>query len=450
MATRSGYNAKVIELLAQITYKILRLLGKTGGTWPGEIALSLDPVFLKRKLESLSEGFVFITGTNGKTTTTHLLVEILRVSGQSVVTNKSGANLPNGLASAFIAAKAENRTPKLGIFEVDENFLSELLNQVTPRMIVITNLFRDQLDRYGEIESIKNKWLKALTDKRVQIVLNSDDPAVATVGLLGGNESSYFSVIPSLPRNLDPSTPPFDKLRTTVGMTHRSGSPKDSGFCPRCGEKLQYYLISFSHVGDWLCPNCGLQRPEPQEIGGKYKLQLPGLYNQYNAAAAILSATILGVEREMAVTVTENFVGVFGRGEIIEFKGTKFELHLAKNPAGFTESLLGVSSTLSPVMILSLNDNIADGRDVSWIWDIGLEGMNLSPQHLLVTGTRAADLALRLVYSGLERERIYVNEKMSEVVNKALELSENSPVPIIATYTAMLEARKFLLGRNLL
>jgi len=419
--------------LAKLSYLTLKKAGRTGGTWPGEIALRLDKSYLSNNLEKLQQGFVLVTGTNGKTTTTHLLVEILRVSGMSVVTNSSGANLPNGLASAFIEAEYQKRNPDIGVFEIDENYLPSILNLVTPRIVVITNIFRDQLDRFGEIETIKNKWIKSLSGKGVQLVLNSDDPAVAAIGLLGDLDSYYFGIDFKHASN-------FANLK----------SPKDSGFCLRCGEKLTFKIIFYSHLGDWSCQNCGLTRPKPTEMGGNYSLQLPGNYNQYNVAGSILASTLLGIERQISLTVSESFVGVFGRGETIDFEGGKFELHLAKNPTGFTQSLSEVHDVVSPVIVLLLNDKIADGQDISWIWDIGLEEIIIHPQHLIIGGSRANDLALRLFYAGIETERLHVYENFHHALQTASQLSNGEKVPIVATYTAMLKARKILLGKSLL
>lgn len=419
--------------IAKLSYTTLKSIGRAGGTWPGEIALRLDKSYLSNQLGKLPQGFVLVTGTNGKTTTTHLLVEILRVSGLSVVTNSSGANLPNGLASAFIEAESQGKTPDIGVFEIDENYLPLILDQANPRIVLITNIFRDQLDRFGEIETIKNKWMKSLYGKGIQLVLNSDDPAVAAIGLLGDLDSKYFGI----------------DFRNALNFTNLK-SPKDSGFCLRCGEKLNFKIIFYSHLGDWSCPNCGLERPEPSELGGEYSLLLPGNYNQYNVAGSILASSLLGIERSVALTVSESFVGVFGRGETIDFEGGAFELHLAKNPTGFTQSLSEVRDALSPVIVLLLNDKIADGQDISWIWDIGLEEIYIHPQHLIIGGSRANDLALRLFYAGIEEERLHVFDDLHRALIRASQLSHGEKVPIVATYTAMLKARKILLGKSLL
>lgn len=382
--------------------KLIALLSKTfnlgaGGTWPGEIALKLDSKILSK---IVPKNVVLVAGTNGKTTTTLMIKTILKNAGQKVITNASGANLLNGVVSAIITSPPGG----WGVFEVDENSLPLVLHFVNPKVIVLLNLFRDQLDRYGEVDVIAEKWQKALKNFTGRLVLNADDPLIA---ILGNKNSLYFGLAD---RKLFSKTPEH---------------AMDSQFCPRCWAKLTYDGYFYSHIGIWRCPKCGLARPKPDITTASYPL--PGLYNRYNTLAAVAAAKALAVPANL-----DGFSAAFGRQE--EIAGHK--IFLSKNPAGFNESLRTAICLSPKKLLLVLNDRIPDGRDVSWIWDVDFE--MLGKRQVLVSGDRALDLAVRLKYAGVSAEVL----PLSNAVHQA--------DFILATYSAMLEVRKLLTGKKIL
>ena len=383
-----------------------------GATWPGEIALSLSPSILTSLSQSLNKGIILVVGTNGKSTTSLMIAKILESQGLTVVHNGSGANLLNGIVSALI----QKSQADWGVFEVDENSLPLALKYVKPKAIVILNLFRDQLDRYGEVDVIMEKWQKSIEklSKGTRLIINADDPGVA---LLGKSHKSvmYFGV--------------NDKTKFLKTKEHAT----DSTFCPNCGNRLAYEGVYYSHIGIWKCTKCGEKRPNPTVFS--FPSALPGLYNQYNTLAAVATAKALGIQKPDL----SDFQPAFGRQEEFRVAGNKIKIFLSKNPAGFNESLRTVLEMGAKDILFVLNDRIPDGRDVSWIWDVDFE---MLPKTIktIVSGDRAYDLALRMKYAGLET-------KLEPQLPKAI-IGKN--LYILATYSAMLEVRKILTGKKIL
>ena len=412
-----------------------------GQTWPGEIALKFDKNILKK---IAPEKIILVAGTNGKTTTSLLIKTILEKNGQSVVYNKSGANLLNGIVSSLlISPKAE-----WGVLECDENTLPQILKQITPDIVVLLNLFRDQLDRYGEVDAIAQKWLGSLgalvgLGKETTVIINADDPQLVWIGKNLNGNVKYFGL--------------EDKSLYLNKIQHAT----DSTYCPKCGAKLVYEGVYFSHLGVWECRKCGLRRPKIDWGNwGKWGNwgELAGVYNRYNVLAAVMAAQEIGIKKEIAEKGLNNFKPAFGRQEEIEVKGKKVRIILSKNPAGFNESLRTLKEFPGQKnLLLILNDRIPDGRDVSWIWDVDFE--TISPTSLGVSGDRAYDLGLRLKYAGVEKFKVYeslkegIKEKLEEIKGEETLYSEGKTaksVYILATYSAMLEVRKILTGRKLL
>ncbi|MBI3577678.1 Mur ligase family protein [Candidatus Gottesmanbacteria bacterium] len=421
-----------------------------GATWPGEIALRLDPHILTK---IAPKNIILVAGTNGKTTTTLMIKQIL---GDRVVTNASGANLLNGMASAIITSPPTD----WGVFEIDENSLPQVLHFIKPKVIVLLNLFRDQLDRYGEVDVIAEKWERSLREQgrqreqdskaskknTIQIIANADDPLVAEIaksasrpGLEAG--ITFFGLD-------DPSQ--FMKK-----MEHAT----DSTFCPRCGTRLIYKGIYYSHLGDWHCPKCKNTRPKLAISSWDYPL--PGLYNRYNTLAAVATAKALGVSDKQIKLSLQNFAPAFGRQEEFTIDGKKVKIFLSKNPAGFNESLRTVIELGAKNILIALNDRIPDGRDVSWIWDVDFE---MLPGYVtpVVSGDRCYDLALRLKYAkpyqklpgGAVSEPqtpIIVYEELETALRFCLSNpDQQTPLYILPTYSAMLEVRKILTGKKIL
>lgn len=435
----------LIILLGKITQGLSRFLGLGyGGTWPGEIALLLSPGILSDLAKYVSRGIVLVAGTNGKTTTSLLIRKILETSGSRVISNESGANLLNGIVSSLIteASWSGQISGDWAVFEIDENSLPQALNFITPKVIVCCNLFRDQLDRYGEVDVIAQKWRKSFMKlgKETTLVLNSDDPQIASLGdgleakvaYFGINDRKYF----------------LDKIEHA----------QDSIFCVKCHHRLIYEGVYYSHIGLWRCSNCQNKRPVPDVY--PIKSPLPGLYNKYNVQAAVAVAKCIGIKNSVVKTAIDNFAPAFGRQEEFQIKGKKVKIFLSKNPAGFNESLKTVLDKGADNILMVLNDRIPDGRDVSWIWDVDFE-MMLDIDNLIVSGDRAYDLGLRLKYAAkIQQSKVKgqkhkfpfkIIENLKEAIHRALDSTKKKDtLYILPTYSAMLEARKILTGKKIL
>ncbi|MEK7558965.1 MAG: Mur ligase family protein [Patescibacteria group bacterium] len=403
----------------------------SGSTWPGHMAIESDPNFIKKILRrNLNLKVILIAGTNGKTTTGKLIQTILEKNGNKVFQNEAGANLLNGVASTLI--EKSNLTGGLdydfAIFEIDENTLPLILDNVYPNIIVLLNLFRDQLDRYGEVNIISDKWKKALSliDKKTNLILNADDPKIAYLGADIRNVK-YFGV----------------KGKEQV-IDHAS----DSAYCPKCGNKLDYKSITFSHLGDWSCKKCGLKRPKP-DLENFESYALPGAYNRYNIHTAVLTAKTLGASNEKILIALKDFKPAFGRQEIVEYKGRKIQIFLSKNPASFNQSLETINELKAKHLLLVLNDRIPDGRDVSWIWDVDFENNLKNFKNILVSGDRVYDMALRLKYADRNDAKPYdvVTDAVEDLIDSA---PKNDILYILPTYSAMLDLRKILTGKKIL
>ena len=449
-----------IIFLGKLVALASRLLSLgAGGTWPGEIALRLDKEILKKLVREVRYGIILIAGTNGKTTTAKMMEEILKGGykgdvgneGKKTVRNESGANLLNGLVSAFILKAGWLRKIAVdwAVFEVDEATLPTALAEFTPKIVVLLNLFRDQLDRYGEVDLIAEKWLKSLKKlkKETTVILNADDPQIAHLGKDLSAKVFYFGL--NDPKVFLPE------------LQHAT----DSIYCLTCQERLTYRGIYFSHLGVWSCPKCGQKRPMIDLSEWDYPLS--GVYNRYNTLAAVLAAKSLGIGDKAIKTALKNFVPAFGRQEEFKVEGKKVRLLLSKNPTGFNESLRTLKEFpgKKKTLVLVLNDRIPDGRDVSWIWDVDFE-MIPRGTTIIVSGDRAYDMGLRIKYGRLAslpaslqggrsgqagKAKFKIYEKLKEAIDNGLkETNEGETLYILPTYSAMLEARKIISGRKIL
>ena len=403
----------------------------TGSTWPGHIALQLSPRIITSLSSQLKKGVIVIAGTNGKTTTSKMVTEILINSGNTVITNHKGANLLNGIASCLLTAAdfSGKIDSDWAVFEVDEATFPLLLTYIKPHLIVFLNLFRDQLDRYGEIDTIAGIWKKSLAnlDSQTTLVLNADDPGIAFLGNGLKAKTVYFGI--------------NDHQYYSEKLDYAS----DSIFCPRCNFRLNYITTTFSHLGNWVCPKCNLQRPNILINKWDY-FPLPGTYNVYNTLAGITAAKVLGVNDGKIRQSLEHFLPAFGRQEEIGIGNKKIVIYLSKNPTGFNESLKTVifRKNLRNI-IIALNDNIPDGRDISWIWDVDFEMLKETNCQIMVSGKRALDMTLRLKYAGIPNNRIIIESNLNQVIQLGLkDIRSPDILYILPTYSAMLEARKIL------
>lgn len=418
------------KAFSQISKKIN--LGN-GTTWPGHIALKLNSSFIKDVLTHNPHlKIIYVVGTNGKTTTTSLIRHILERSGKRVVQNISGANMLNGIASTILlnSSFSKKMSTDYLLFEIDESSFPLACKEVTPDIIVALNLFRDQLDRYGEVESIALGWHKALSalPATTQLILNADDPQIAYLGKKSKLNELYFGV--------------DEKSTKKIGIDHSS----DSTFCPNCGEKLTYSKTFYSHLGIWECSNCQLIHPTHTITTATY-YPLTGIYNKYNTHAAVLTCQFLGIPKEEADSALKTFSPSFGRQEKLSIDGKDIQIILAKNPAGFDQALRTVLDQKATDILIALNDNAADGTDISWIWDIDIEMLKDQKVTITLAGTRAYELALRLKYAGISS--FIVESDIALALTKAIKASQKS-LFALPTYTAMLEVRKTLTGKKIL
>jgi UDP-N-acetylmuramyl tripeptide synthase len=428
-----------------------RLAGAGGGTTlPGKLLWKLDPGAIDRLAARLPAGAAAVSATNGKTTTSAMAAEILRPRYR-LAHNAAGANLVSGVASTLLAA----RGAELGLFEVDEGALPEVLRRVRPRAVCLGNLFRDQLDRYGELELVAERWRAAVAELPdvASLAVNGDDPQLAAIA-----ESRDRAVAFGLddPRVARPS------------LQHAA----DSKYCIRCGAPYEYAAAYVGHLGDYRCPACGHARPPLDvvargiELHGlesvafelvtpegsrRVELSLPGLYNVYNALAAASLTRALGSGLEEIATGLGRFTAAFGRFERIAVDDRQLLVLLIKNPAGANEVVRTLVDGGPPrVAVIALNDAIADGRDVSWIWDVDFEPLLERVEHLVATGDRAAELALRFRYGGLDESAIEVEPSLERALARGLELTPaGGELVVLPTYTAMLALQRLVAARGL-
>jgi UDP-N-acetylmuramyl tripeptide synthase len=433
--------------LVRAAGSLSRLAGRGGGTTlPGKLLWKLDPSAIDALAARLPQGSVAVSATNGKTTTAAMVAEILRPHVR-VAHNDSGANLVSGVASALLRAG----DAELGLFEVDEGALPEVTRRIRPKALLLGNLFRDQLDRYGELEIVAARWRDAVAAlPHATLVVNGDDPQVGSLARPGGRVFGLDD-----PRVARPS------------LQHAA----DSKYCVRCGTPYVYAAAYVGHLGDYRCPSCGHARPpldvtardiELRGLDGasftltaaegemRIEVRLPGLYNVYNALGAASLALSLGRSLEDVRGGLARFSAAFGRFERIAIGDRRVLMLLVKNPAGANEAIRTLVEGAAPrVAVIALNDAIADGRDVSWIWDVDFEPLLDGLDRLVATGSRAAELALRFAYGGLDRERIEVVPSLDAALDRGLALTPaGGELTVLPTYTAMLALRRTLAERG--
>jgi lipid II isoglutaminyl synthase (glutamine-hydrolysing) len=441
---------------ARAVGELARRAGRGGGTsLPGKVLIRLEPRAIAELAARLPRGSAVISATNGKTTTAAMTASVLERAGVSLVHNRAGANMAGGVASTLLSAArpGEKMAGELGLFEIDEFWLDRVTRELEPRAILLGNLFRDQLDRYGELETIADRWAAVVSSlpPQARLALNADDPLIADLGRAALNVS-YFGVE-------DPSV-------AMPEMQHAS----DSKHCRRCGTAYVYEAIYLGHLGVYRCPNCGQERPVPTVAaerivlngteGASFRLRtpagssdvelpLPGLYNVYNALGAAALCLELGIAPEQVVEGLANVKAAFGRAERVRIGDVELSILLVKNPAGANEILRTLTLEHEELDILAvLNDRTADGRDVSWVWDADFEIIASRVRRVTCAGTRAAELALRLKYAGVEPHRLHVVPPLSKALDSALAQTDGGRLYAVPTYTALLELRDELASRG--
>ena len=453
--------------MGQIAGWVSRAVGRGGGTaLPGLVVDYLDPSALAHLARQLPGGVVMVTGTNGKTTTSHLIRAMLEAAGWAPIHNASGSNLSRGVLATLLRHASFTgalRVPEnaIGVFETDEAAVPRVLRDTRARVLVVTNLFRDQLDRYGEVNAIAQQWRDAISElpgsHDLRLVLNADDPTVSALD--GGSATTIRFGIgdPDVGRD---------------APDHAS----DANFCPVCGGRMQYIRVTYGHLGNYICDN-GHARPIPAVVATdiqadgwdgtaftlktprgerRVSLPVPGLYNVYNALAGVASSEALGCDLEPIASAIGNFHGAFGRFERFTIDGRRLVMVLAKNPVGMNEALrtvVGRGGSGHHVLV-ALNDFDADGRDVSWIWDADFEILVGQVSCLTISGHRADDLAVRLKYAGVigsipSSGTVTVLGGLADALDGAVSGAPvGGTVVAMVTYTAMLELRSLLVRRG--
>lgn len=446
--------------LARTVGSLSRLRGGGATSAPGRVLMRLAPDAVRDLGARLVKGSVLISATNGKTTTAAMTASILEHAGVRTVHNQAGANMAGGIATTLLGAarRGGGIDGDLGLFEVDEMWLARVASQLQPRAILLGNLFRDQLDRYGELETIADSWEHTTRAGGAELVLNADDPLVADLGR-DREHVLYFGV--------------EDSSLALARMAHAA----DAKHCRRCGAPYVFDEVYLGHLGHYHCPSCGRTRPTPQIVASditlegvraasmtlstpagsaQVRISVPGLYNLYNALAAAALATALGVPLETVAAGLTATRAAFGRAETVSLAvagGGRREMRimLVKNPAGANEVLRTLALEPGEHDVLGvLNDQIADGRDVSWIWDADFELLAGRIRRVTCSGSRASDLATRLKYAGVDPEAIHVQDNLAQALDTAARSMPDGGATLYAlpTYTAMLALRDLLVARG--
>ena len=427
-------------IIARCAYIGIRLLNKSSGTsFVGMLVLKICPNFLKYCSKYIKKYIITITGTNGKSTTSGLIAHILETAHQKVVHNLKGANMLTGVANVFALSIAPLKRYDYAVIESDEAYLTKLYDYMKSDYLVVTNLFRDQLDRYGELNTTA-EFIKNAIDKNpdLKLILNSDDPIVATF------DRTKYAVYYG-----------FENVEYDCSYEHKSNAPTEVFNC-MCGEELKYSKQFFAQQGHYYCPKCGYKRHEcnysadvkvyndysvltvrNRGISFEFKVNLAGLYNAYNALAAISLGFETGMNQEEIQKSLDTYHAIFGRTEKRTINGNPTVIQLIKNPTGASEVLKTVD--LKSNIVIAINDNYADGRDISWLWDSDFEQLKNAEKLVITSGCRANDMATRLKYAGIPQEKIIVEPNIKKAIDKATTAGKTTILP---SYTALLKINK--------
>lgn len=438
-------------ILGKTISSLLKFSGRGATAAPGLYALKIDKELVNHLIENNNIKSIVISGTNGKTTTARIISHLIGDT-YKIIHNRQGSNLVRGIASTLIQKTSFTGkiSENLAVWESDEAVLPELIKTTRPKLLLLLNLFRDQLDRYGEIETIRQKWQKALDflPKNSTIIANADDPSITSLLKNAQQKVIYFGIGDS-----------------NIALPNIS-SVSDVKLCPVCANRLEYTSQFTSHLGDYFCRECNFKRPElmfqaqkikfndnlsanfeliNKKINTPISFQLPGLFNIYNLLAAAATTSSIGFSLSEIKEGITNFTAVFGRFQKVSIDGKETIIFLIKNPTGANEIIRTISGIKNKNILVILNDKIADGRDVSWIWDTSWESLANAKSTFAVSGIRAHDMALRLKYAGVNLDKDNIHESIYYSIKHNLDqLNKNHILYILPTYTAMLETEKVL------
>ena len=438
-------------LLCKALRLVSRLLHRGGTAMPGRWALKLCPNLLELLAKDVKS--VAITGTNGKTTSSRMIEQAFSEKGLNYFANRSGANLISGITTEFVMNAGLTGRPRkeYAVIECDEAAARKVFSQLKPRVVVVTNLFRDQLDRYGEVtHTLENIRVAMQGAPEAVLCLNADCSLTASLADDLPNKVVYFGIN----QGAAPSRP--------------KPEISDATHCIRCKTEYEYDYISYGHLGGFRCPKCGYrrhkadfavtditeQRPDGStvvmDIQGEKRIvnvNLPAMYNIYNAVGAVTAAVEMGLDADTAVKALADFQCGFGRMEQFKLGKAGTRMMLVKNPAGCNQVIEFLENIKEKfILVVCLNDRGADGTDVSWIWDADFEGLTSLGGYLdrvIVSGDRAGDMRVRIKYAGIPDEHISMQRNYEELV-KWIE-QQDMPVFIMPTYTAMLELRQVVI-----
>ncbi len=432
-------------VLARLTYLAIKLLHRSSGTsFVGMMTLKVCPDFLAHCRKYIKNNAITISGTNGKTTTSGLVAHIFEENQNSIIHNVKGANMLTGIANVFALNIKPFKRFDYAVIESDEAYLTKLYDYFKADYLLITNLFRDQLDRYGELSTTASFIQNAINkNKELKLILNADDPLVTNFGK--GKNAIYYG---------------FEEVEFCSEIHNATSNAPTEVFNCICGKPLQYNKQFFAQEGHYYCAKCGFKRPEPNYKGYvkiysdyselkirhndkdfEFKINLVGLYNAYNVLGAVACAMENGIDYQTIKKAVSTYKSIFGRAERRIINGHKTLIQLIKNPTGASEVLKTVD--LSSNIVIAINDNYADGRDISWLWDSDFEQLKNAQKLVITSGIRAKDMATRLKYAGIPQEKIIVEEDIKSAIALAAK-SDNieERITILPSYTALLKISK--------
>jgi len=435
-------------IIGKILILVSRILGNQGSNFPGRIARRIYPELLRELAAKIDGPIIIVTGTNGKTTTSNMLARIINETGATLVHNQIGANMITGITTAFIekTSISGQKHFNYALLETDEAHVPLLLREVNAGIILVTNFFRDQLDRFGEIDHTIKVIIDSIKDKSIDLILNADDPLTAFFNNLPAVNRWYYGFAPSI----------YDSF---VSRESREGR-----FCVICGQELNYERYHYAQLGNFTCPGCGNSNPKPHFTGHDLSLDpaiklmvndlslhspYQGFYNAYNILAAVSAAKILAIDPQYIQKAIANYYPRAGRMETFHINGRPVMLILVKNPTGLNQSLTAVVQNKRPKnLFFALNDKDGDGRDISWIWDADIEVIEEESnciKSIVCSGTRSGDMALRFKYAGFPVDQLIIKTDLKEGLEYIAGL-EDETAYILSTYTALFQCRKILIN----
>lgn len=448
------------RLLSQVTDNLAIVAGKLsaqairvarlglGSNLPGKVARRLSPSVLGKLAAQSRLGIIAVSGTNGKSTTSGFLASILSKAGYKVVHNRQGANLVTGITATLIdeASWDGKLDTDYCLFEIDEAALPLVAAEIKINNVIVTNLFRDQLDRFGELDTTARLINKGIAINKSAAVLNADDPNVAS---LAPDSKHLLYGIESL----------------TESSTGQASLLAELSYCSNCGNEYTYDLIFYGQLGHYQCPSCNHKRPKPEvsahnvnvrangssfrlnfeQVSTDISINLPGLFNVYNALAAAAIAFQMDIAAETIKEGLNKYSTLFGRSERLVIEGKSVLIQLIKNPAGASQAVSSVAADPDAKILIAINDNLADGRDISWLWDTNFEQLCNVKETVTISGQRAEDMAVRMKYTGLPVDQIEIVTPLEKALKNALQSTgPQQTLWILPTYTCLLELQKIL------